>query len=38
VFAQSESSPGVQDDSFRPTALTVSQGYARLLALKIEEG
>jgi len=38
VFAQSDSSPAVQNDSFSPTALTVSQGYARLLQLKIAEG
>jgi hypothetical protein len=38
VFAQSETSPGIQNDAFRPTALTVSQGYARLLDLKIAEG
>lgn len=38
VFTQAESSAGVQNDSFSPTALTVSQGYARLLQLKIAEG
>lgn len=38
VFAQTETSPGIQNDAFKPTALTVSQGYARLLALKIAEG
>lgn len=38
VFAQSETSPGTQNDAFKPTALTVSQGYARLLTLKLAEG
>lgn len=38
VFAQDETSPDAQGDAFRPTALTVAQGYARLLELKIAEG